>query len=181
VAASRWATEPEQKPAGKRTVDVAFEPRDEGETCVRVVQTGAEGKARTLGERCTSGLVWKSALRWAPSGSLATVAVQPLAAWTEVWVLRRGGDGAWTIATLTPATADPDNAVGYVEAAGFSPDGGRLLVVREARAGGQVTRRFQVVESSTLVVEKWAAHADKLGAFKRWTLPSWRAGTLALR
>ena len=63
-------------------------------------------------------------------------------------MLRRGGDGAWTIATLTPATADPDNAVGYVEAAGFSPDGGRLLVVREARAGGQATRRFQVVESS---------------------------------
>ena len=107
--------------------------------------------------------------------------MQPLAAWTEVWVLRRGGDGAWTIETLTPATADPDNAVGYVEAAGFSPDGGRLLVVREARAGGQATRRFQVVESSTLVVEKWAAHADKLGAFKRWSPPSWRAGTLALR
>ena len=181
VAASRWATEAEQKPVGKRAVDVAFEPRDEGETCVRVVQTAAEGKTRTLGERCTYGLVWKSALRWAPSGSVATIAVQPLAAWTEVWVLRRGGDGAWTIATLTPATADPDNAVGYVEAAGFSPDGGRLLVVREARAGGLATRRFQVVESSTLVVEKWAAHADKLGAFKRWTLPSWRAGTLALR
>ena len=49
-------------------------------------------------------------------------------------------------------------------------------MVREARAGGLATRRFQVVESSTLVVEKWAAHADKLGAFKRWTLPSWRAG-----
>ena len=40
---------------------------------------------------------------------------------------------------------------------------------------------FQVVEASTLVVEKWAAHADKLGAFKRWGSPSWRAGTLALR
>ena len=41
VAASRWATEAEQKPVGKRAVDVAFEPRDEGETCVRVVQTAA--------------------------------------------------------------------------------------------------------------------------------------------
>jgi len=71
--------------------------------------------------------------------------------------------------------------VGYVEAAGFSPDGGRLLVVREARAGGQITRRFQVVETTTLTVEKWAARADKLGAFKRWGAPSWRAGTLALR
>lgn len=181
VAASRWATEPEPKAAAKRAVDVTFAPRDEGETCVRVVPAAPAGKTRTLGERCTYGLVWKNALRWAPAGNLATVAVQPLAAWTEVWVLRRGGDGAWTIEALTPATADPDTAVGYVEAAGFSPDGGRLLVVREARAGAQVTRRFQVVEATTLVVEKWAAHADKLGAFKRWSSPGWRAGTLALR
>jgi len=181
VAAPRWATEPEPKPAGKRGVDVVFAPRGEGETCVRVVQAAAAAKARTVGERCTYGLVWKNALRWAPSGSVATIAVQPLAAWTELWVLRRGDDTSWTIETLTPATADPDTAVGYVEAAGFSPDGGRLLVVREARAGGQVTRRFQVVETATLTVEKWAARADKLGAFKRWGSPSWRAGTLALR
>ena len=88
----------------------------------------------------------------------------------------------WTIETLTPATTDPDTAVGYVEAAGFSPDGGRLLVVREARAGGQVTRRFQVVETSTLVGrDAGPRSADKLGAFKRWSAPSWRAGTLALR
>jgi hypothetical protein len=181
VAASRWATEPEPKPAGKRAVDVVFAPRGEGETCVRVVQAAGGSKTRTVGERCTYGLVWRNALRWAPSGSVATVAVQPLAAWTEVWVLRRGDDATWTIETLTPATSDPDNAVGYVEAAGFSPDGGHLLVVREARSGGQVTRRFQVLDTATLVVEKWAARADKLGAFKRWGSPAWRAGTLALR
>jgi hypothetical protein len=181
VAASRWATEPTQKPTGKRPVDVVFAPRGEGETCVRVVQADAAGKTRALGERCTYGLVWQSALRWSSSGTVATIAVQPLAAWTELWVMRRGGDGGWTIETLTPATADPDTAVGYAEAAGFSPDGGRLLVVREARSGGQVTRRFQVVETATLVVERWAARADKLGAFKRWSSPSWRAGTLALR
>ena len=181
VAASRWATEPEQKAPGKRAVEVLFVPRGEGETCVQVVQTSSAGKTRTLGQRCTYGLVWKNALRWAPSGSVATVAVQPLAAWTEVWVLRRGDDASWTIETLTPATSDPDTAVGYVEAAGFSPDGGRLLVVREARAAGQITRRFQVLETATLVVEKWAGRADKLGAFKRWGSPSWRAGTLALR
>jgi hypothetical protein len=180
VAASRWATEPEPQPAGTRAVEIAFAPRDEGETCVRVVQA-AGGKTRTLGERCTYGLVWKNALRWAASGNAATIAVQPLAAWTETWVLRRAGDGAWTIETLAPATADPDAAVGYVEAAGFSPDGRRLLVVREARASSQVTRRFQVVDTSTLIVQKWAGRADKLGAFKRWGSPSWRAGTLALR
>jgi hypothetical protein len=181
VAASRWASEAMPKPAGKRAVEVTFAPRGEGETCMRIVQTGAPGKARTLGERCTYGIVWQSALRWAPSGSAATIAVQPLAAWTELWVLRRGDGGAWTIETLTPATSDPDSAVGYAEAAGFSPDGGRLLIVREARAGAQVTRRFQVVDTATLAVEKWAARADKLGAFKRWSTPAWRAGTLALR
>ena len=180
VAASRWATEPAVKTAGKRSVDVAFAPRGEGETCVRVVQTTGN-KTSTLAERCTYGLVWQSALRWAPSGTAATIAVQPLAAWTEVWVLRRARDANWTIETLTPATTDPDSTAGYVETAGFSPDGGRLLVVREARMGAQVTRRFQVVDTATLVVERWAASADKLGAFKRWGSPSWRAGTLALR
>jgi hypothetical protein len=95
--------------------------------------------------------------------------------------LRRGGDGGWTIENADARDGRSDTAVGYVEAAGFSPDGGALLVVREARAGSQVTRRFQVVESATLVVERWAAHAEKLGAFKRWSSPSWRAGTLALR
>jgi hypothetical protein len=181
VAASRWATEPQQKQTGRRIVEVVFAPRGEGETCVRVVQPAGAGRTRTVGERCTYGLVWRNALRWAPSGSVATIAVQPLAAWTEVWVLRRGDDASWTIETLTPATSDPDTAVGYVEAAGFSPDGGRLLVVREVRAAGQVTRRFQVLDAATLIVEKWAGRADKLGAFKRWGSPSWRAGTLALR
>lgn len=184
VAASRWATEPAPKATGKRAVDVVFAPRGEGETCMRIV-AGApgekDGKSRTLGERCTYGLVWQSALRWAPSGRVATVAVQPLAAWTELWVARRADDGGWTIETLTPATSEPDTSVGYVESAGFSPDGGRLLVVREARAGSQGTRRFQVVDAAKLVVERWAASADKLAAFKRWGSASWRAGTLALR
>jgi hypothetical protein len=54
-------------------------------------------------------------------------------------------------------------------------------VVREARAGGHATRKFQVLATNTLAVERWAASADKLGAFKRWSAPSWRAGTLVLR
>lgn len=145
---------------------------------MRVVQLG---KAQPLAERCTYGVVWLNALRWAPSGTAATIPVQPLAAWSELWVVRRAGDASWVFETLTPATTDPDVTTGYVESAGFSPDGARLLVVREARGGGQVTRRFQVMETATLAVERWAASADKLGAFKRWSAPSWRAGTLALR
>ena len=184
VAASRWATETPPKDTGKRTVAVTYVPRAPGETCVRVVERtgdrpGAAASNRTLGERCTFGVVWQSALRWAPSGTAATLSVQPLPAWTELWTLRRTNDGSWSFDTLTPATTDPD--VGYVEGAGFSPDGNRLLVVREARSGGHVTRRFQVLTTAALSVEKWASSADKLVAFKRWSAPSWRAGTLALR
>jgi hypothetical protein len=184
VAATRWAAEPAIKDVGKRSVALVVAPRGEGETCVRVVQAASTPKPRTLGERCTYGVVWLNALRWAPSGTAATIPVQPLAAWSELWVVKRSdaaGDASWVFETLTPATTDPDVTAGYVESAGFSPDGGRLLVVREARGGGQVTRRFQVMETATLAVERWAASADKLGAFKRWGTPSWRAGTLALR
>jgi hypothetical protein len=178
VAASRWATEtPTRSNPARRTV-VSFAAGQPGETCVRVTD-GASDRARLLGQRCTFGVVWPSALRWAPSGDVATVAVQPLAAWTELWVLRRGADGAWGFETLTPATTEPD--VGYVESAGFSPDGRRLLLVREARTGGHLSRRFQVLGATSLAVEKWASSATKLVAFKRWSAPSWRSGTLALR
>jgi hypothetical protein len=44
-----------------------------------------------------------------------------------------------------------------------------------------MTRRCQVLAASTMAVERWALSADKLGAFKRWSTPSWRAGTLVLR
>jgi len=180
VAASRWATEtpPKEKESRTRKTVVSFAARAPGETCVRLTD-GAGAQAPLLGERCTFGVVWPSALRWAPSGDLATLAVQPLAAWTELWVLRRAADGTWGFDTLTAAATDPD--VGYVESAGFSPDGGHLLVVREVRAAGHLSRRFQVLLTSALSVEKWASSADKLVAFKRWSAPSWRAGTLALR
>ncbi|HLK89376.1 MAG TPA: hypothetical protein VKZ18_05765 [Polyangia bacterium] len=183
VGASRWAAEaqaPSAKGRRARAVDVSFVPRAPGETCVRLTAgPGAEAQAHPLAERCTFAVVWPGALRWAASGDLATLAVQPLPAWTELWVLRRGADGAWGWDTLTAATAEPE--VGYIESAGFSPDGARLLVVREARAAGHVTRRFQVLLTAGLSVEKWASSADKLLAFKRWSAPTWRSGTLALR
>ena len=169
-----------QKPAGKRAVDVAFAPRGEGETCVRVVQTAAErqdadrsasaartawsGRARCAGRRPGR---WRPSpcSRWRPGPSSGSCAAAATA--------------TWTFETLTPATADPDNAVGYVESAGFSPDGGRLLVVREARAAGQVTRRFQVLDAATLVVESWAAQrrqAGRLQALERALVAGRNAG-----
>ncbi len=180
VAASRWAAEspPAEKPG--RPSALAFAPRAPGETCVRL-EVRTTPSPPIAAERCTYGVVWPSSLRWSASGTVATLAVQPLAAWTELWVLRRGADGKWAFETLTPATVDPDGAAGYVESAGFSPDGKRLLVVREARAAGHPIRRFQVLASATLAVERWSQNADALAAFKRWSAPTWRAGTLALR
>jgi hypothetical protein len=86
---------------------------------------------------------------------------------------------AWSIEPLVPAASDPE--AGYVETAGFSPDGAHLLVVREARAPGRMQRRFQVLSLATLAVEKQAGGADRLLAFKRWSAAWWRTGTLALR
>ena len=86
---------------------------------------------------------------------------------------------SWTIEPLVPAATDPE--VGYVEAAGFSPDGARLLVAREARTGGHIQRRFQVLSLPALIVERQASTVDKLLAFKRWSAAWWRSGTLALR
>ena len=195
VAASRWATErPLSAARAARRFTVA--PRGDGESCVRVGGTSKGAKARVLAERCTYGVVWSASLRWSPAGNVATMAVQPLPAWTELWVIRRGvapandvtaadapanaaDGGAWSIEPLVAATVEPE--AGYVEAAGFSPDGAHLLVVREARGVGHPPRRFQVLSVATLAVEKQAGSADKLLSFKRWSAAWWRAGTLALR
>jgi hypothetical protein len=179
VAATRFATETPSRDEGRRAVTVAIVPRAPGETCVRVLDRAP--KPRLLGERCTYGLVWRGALRWAAAGTVATLTVQPLPAWAELWVLRRTGDGTWSIDPLAPAASEPDVDVGYVEAAGTSPDGARLLVVRETRGTGRPVRRFQVLSTSTLAVQSWASSPDRLSAFKRWSTPAWRAGTLALR
>ena len=71
--------------------------------------------------------------------------------------------------------------IGYVESAGFSPDGARLLVVREARVAGRATRKFQVLDASTLAVEIQCGDVTKLSAFRRWQAAWWKVGTLALR
>jgi len=188
VAASRWATEPAAPDSRRRGVSIALVPRAPGETCVRVIAAGGgvrpandnAGGVKPLAERCTYGVVWRSALRWAPSGSVATLVVQPLPSWTELWVARHDATSdAWTIETLTPATTEPE--LGYVESAGFSPDGSRLLVVREARVNGRATRKFQVLNAATLDVEIQRADVARLSAFKRWQAAWWKAGTLALR
>lgn len=169
VAAVRWATE--TAPASTTATIAAGAP---GQTCVRL------GKLA----HCTYAVVWPASLRVSPHGDAVAFAQSPLPAWTELVVLGRAG-----AQTLAPAAIDPD--VGYVELAGWSPDGARLCLVREARMTGPlgapgtlapwIARTFQVARADTLAVEKQATRLDNFVTFRRWAAPSWQRATLALR
>jgi hypothetical protein len=179
AAAVRWAAS-QTNPAptsSKGGLRMVVKPGQPGESCLQLF-----GKAEApLLERCTYGRIWPSSFMTSARGDRATIAVQPLPGWSELWVLRQAREG-WSSDILTPAVAQPE--LGYVESAGFSPDGERLLVVREARVdSGRFERRFQVLRfsASDLKVELQASTPSVIKAFRRWAAPSWRGETLALR
>jgi hypothetical protein len=174
VSASRWAGEPLTPPAGAGLrLDAA--PGAPGETCLKLVDPKVQGP---LAERCTYGLPWIASVRRSPSGKALAVSVQLGGAWTELWVFHQE-EGRWIVDPLTPATTDPD--LGYVELAGWTPDGRRLLVAREAKAEGKLKRTFEVVRVDAMAVEASAARPELLGLFRRWQAADWKDRTLALR
>jgi hypothetical protein len=174
VGAIRWASEPAVKSASFEIA--AGKP---GETCVWRIS----GKSR-IAAHCTYAVVWPSSVRVAPRGDLLVLAQSPLPSWTELVVIRVG-----RAEVVSPAAIDPE--LGYVEPAGFSPDGSRLLVAREARMTGPlgepgtlapwVARTFQILRADGLTVEKQAGRLDQFPSFRRWAAPDWRSGTLAIR
>jgi hypothetical protein len=174
VAAARWAAEPAGAPTG--TLRLEARPGGPGETCLRIVDTASPRTAPA--ERCTYGLVWTASVRVSPRGRVLSVAVQPLSGWVELWFFRRV-DAGWVVDTLLPAAAEPD--LGYVELAGWSPDGERVLLSREAWVGGALRRSFEVLRVSTLTVELQARSLDHFATFKKWHSPDWKGHTLALR
>jgi hypothetical protein len=184
VAAVRWAREPAAPPSGGLTVEVAAALP--GQTCLRVAKRATPPAAPF--EHCTYAVVWPSSIRIAPNDGAISVVVSPLSGWSELLVIHRSS-GGWVADTMTPATIDPE--LGYVESAGFSPDGTHLLVVREARASGPlgspntlapwVERRFQVVTTTDLRVEKQATTLAGVPTFRRWQSADWQRGTVALR
>lgn len=175
VAASRWASVPApQKPGAGPSL--ALTPGKPGETCLKLVDEKTPGTP--LAEHCTYGLVWPSSIRRSTQGTAVTVAVQLLEGWTELWVFHQEGDG-WLLDTLAPATTEP--SVGYVELAGFTPDGSRVLVAREVLVEGKIKSSFQVLKRQTLLPEKTAERPDDSGTFKRWSSADWRSRTLAVR
>jgi hypothetical protein len=187
VAAVRWLAEP-PVPARRPTVAVEIAPARPGETCVRLTPPARPAAIpppapiSTSLERCTYGVVLASSLRLAPSGRAAALAVAPLPGWTELWIFRAdpAAAGGWRVDVVPPGAGEPGADIGYVELAGFSPDG-RPLVARELRTPARLTRRFEQLAADSIRVEHWSSSADRLRAFQRWASPLWRQSTLALR
>jgi hypothetical protein len=148
-------------------------PGEAGETCVSVSAPAGKPSA----PRCTHGQVWETS--FLSLGDVATLSVQPLPGWLELWMFRKGEDGGWMVDILAPTTDGPD--LGYVDLVGWSPDHSRAVVVREARRGSTIEHSYQLLVTGTLAVEKQASTLAGLGAAKRWADARWYARTLAIR
>jgi hypothetical protein len=185
AASARWADEP--VPGGaSANLDIDLAAGAPGQTCIRV-KKHASAQAPLL-EHCTYGVVWPSSIRVAPHDAAVAVVVEPLPGWSELLVLHPTPAG-WAADTMAPAAIDPE--LGYVELAGFTPDGAHLLVVREWRTSGplgsphtlapRVKRTFQLVAIDGLEVEKESRTLASFPTFRRWQTADWQRGTFALR
>jgi hypothetical protein len=184
VAGVRWLTEAPEP--GRRALTVELAPGRAGESCVRIFAARRPAAAAPLSERCTFGVVFPASVRVAAAGNAVAVAVAPVAAWTELWLFRppaksnESSKTGWRIDVLPPALGQPGEDIGYVELAGFSPDGQRALVAREFRVGTRTGKRFELLSADGVVLQ-WASSPGRLRAFERWATTSWRRTTLSLR
>ena len=176
VGAVRWAAASPTATVDRLQIQLA--PNEPGQTCVRLVDGWAKTPT-TLGQRCTFGTVWPASVKASPEGRALALVVQPLEGWSELWVWHQEPDG-WKVDVATPATSGP--GLGYVEWAGWSPAArGKLLVVRQSKAEGRVSRRFEVLRLDTLVAEKSASDPRQLAAFNLWADVGWRQESVSLR
>jgi hypothetical protein len=176
VGASRWAAASAAPPPSKK-LWITTGPGEPGQTCVNLLDPEHDEQHPLL-EKCTYGVVWTASARASRSGTALALAIQPTAAWRELWVFHRTGD-AWTADVLAASNTEPD--VGYLEFAGWSPDGAHLLAVRETRVQGRFRKSFELLNVATLAVEKHADKPGSINSFIRWQEPDWKAETVALR
>ena len=175
VNASRWAAVPasiQSKGLQLRTSPGA----QAGQTCVSL-HGGAAGSA-PLWTQCSHGVVWPASFSVNREGNAAALAVQPMAGWRELWLLRKQA-GGWTLSVLPPAPTLP--GIGYAELAGWVPGGRQVLVAREARGEGRYQRRYEVLDLATLAPQRQASDPSVLGAFQRWQMPQWKQQSVSLR
>jgi len=179
VGASRWAAEPVVAPAAGG-LHVATQPGEPGETCVLLVDA-KHGIDRPLARRCTFGTVWTASARVDAGAAAVTLAVQPLAAWRELWLFTKGA-GGWTLQVLPPSTEA--DGVGYVEFAGWVPGTGQVLAAREVRDSqhaARFLRTYELLDGRTLATIKAADAPSSLKAFNRFQDPAWKRVTVSLR
>jgi hypothetical protein len=177
VGASRWAAQASVAPAAKLSV-TAQPGAEAGQTCVALHDAK---QTAVLARRCTYGTVWTASARVATDAKAAVLAVQPLDAWTELWVFRLQRNGRWTIDALPPAAAS-ETGIGSIEFAGFVPGQAKMLVARESRVAGQWQRRFEVLRlDGSYAAERWASTPQKVTAFNRWADAAWKQGSIILR
>ncbi|MBI2378641.1 MAG: hypothetical protein HYV07_31885 [Deltaproteobacteria bacterium] len=166
VGAERWAGE-----SASATGDVRLTPRAPGETCIAV------GSGSRVFEKCTYAFVWGSSVRVSSRG-VVTLSVEPVPGWVELWVISPTEE-RYCFGALVPSVEEP--GIGYVELAGWTPDGKKLLVARAAVKGSVVRKEFSVVKLETLESERSARSASSLEAFGRYSSPEWQRSTLALK
>jgi len=162
---------------GKPALKVLLQPGEPGQTCL-LLTDASHGPQAPLLRRCTFATVWPGSVRVAPDGRSVALAVQPLPAWTELWLLRASAEG-WQVQVLPPAASEPE--LGYVEFAGWVPGAQKLLVAREVRSEGRIRRSFEVLALDTLAIEKQATSPQWLSLFNKWQDPVWKSHTVSLR
>ena len=125
--------------------------------------------------------MWSASARVDAHATALALAVQPLAAWRELWMFRATPAG-WTLQVLPPSTQVDD--VGYVEFAGWVPATGQVLAAREVRdpqRGNRPVRTYELLDGHTLATEKTADAPSSLKAFYRFQDPAWKRVTVSLR
>jgi hypothetical protein len=145
-----------------------------GQTCVELFSGNTQVKLK----KCTFGIVWPQSFSVAPNGQVASLAVQTLSTWRELWVMRKHND-QWTVEVLPPSSSGPD--LGVLEFAGWVPGGEKMLVARDALEKGRIKTSFEVLKIDTLTVDQRASTPSLLVVFTKWQDARWKATTLSVR